>query len=70
MNAIELHNEQQRLRQQLLTQRRVVEQAIGDVYTPLPEPRSKTMRFLQKNSLVASLVGKTLKFVIASRLIR
>jgi hypothetical protein len=29
MNANELHAEQQRLRQQLLMQRRVVEQAIG-----------------------------------------
>jgi|GEM_PF-2096380 len=69
-SALELKRERQRLRQELLMQRLQVEQAIGNVYTPLPEPRSRTMRFLQKNTGLAKLLGRSLKFLIASRLFR
>jgi hypothetical protein len=70
MSLSELQRERQRLRQELLMQRLSVEKAIGNVYKPLPEARSHTMRFLQKNSSVAGLLGRSLKFLIAKRLFR
>ncbi len=70
MSLIELQRERQRLRLELLMQREAVDQAIGNVYTPLPQARSHTMRFLQKNSSLASLLGRSLKFLIATRLFR
>ena len=70
MTLLELKLERRRLRQELAMQRLSVGQAIGNVYTPLPEARSKTMRFLQKNSNLASLLGRSLKFLVATRLFR
>jgi uncharacterized protein YbcC (UPF0753/DUF2309 family) len=67
MSLNDLKRERHRLRQELLAQRLAVEQALANVYSPLPEARSHTMRFIRKNSSIAVLIGRSLRFLIASR---
>jgi hypothetical protein len=67
MSLNDLKRERHRLRQELLAQRLTVGQAIANVYAPLPEARSHTMSFIRKNSGIAVLIGRSLKFLIASR---
>lgn len=70
MTNLELQSERRRLRQALLVNRVLMEQSIDSVYSSPPPPRSRTMRFLRKNTALARLAGRSLKFMLATRLFR
>jgi hypothetical protein len=65
-----LERQREMLRRELQMQRLIVDRALAEASGLINRPRSQTMRFLQKHSTLARLLGHSLQMLLTVRLIK